>query len=146
MTLTFHTEFAFRILIYLQLYPDRIIPTREIAEKYGISINHLNKVSQKLSGLGYVSSTRGKGGGIQFKHSTMEIRLGDLIRKIEPPVEIAQCMGGGGLDICAISSVCGLRSIFAEAQKAFWHHLNQYTVANLNEKNAVQLKEIFETR
>jgi len=143
MTLNFHTEYALRVVIYLSLYPEEVIPTRVIAEKYGISINHLNKVSQRLATLGIVESIRGKGGGIRLEESTKTMKLGDLTRSIEPQHEIAQCSGGGGLAPCIIGSCCGLRSILAEAQTAFWEHLNNYTVEDLVKDQQNPMKALF---
>jgi len=142
MTLTFHTEYAFRIIIYLLLHPDKVVPTRLIAEKYGISVNHLNKVSQRLVALGVTTSTRGKGGGIKLAPTALNLKLGELMCSIEPPTEPAQCSGVGQHGACVISPVCGLRGILAGAQDAFWQHLNQYTLEDLIAKNEQQMREL----
>lgn len=144
MKLNFYTEYALRVLIYLSLYPDQVIATRAIAEKYEISVNHLNKVSQRLVSLGFVASTRGKGGGIQLIPSSMELKLGEIISLLEPQIELAQCSGGGGIAPCVLSSMCQLRDILANAQREFWNHLNQYTLRDLTQGKDQEMKKLFE--
>lgn len=145
MTLNFHTEYAFRVIIYLLSYPDQVIPTREIAEKYNISVNHLNKVSQRLVVIGVVTSLRGRGGGILLKEEAKEMKIGDLMKSIEPQNELAQCDGGKGLGACVISPVCKLRGILAEAQQEFWEKLNESTISDLAESPAKEIQAIWET-
>lgn len=144
MTLNYQTEYAMRIVIYLMLYPERVIPTREIADKYGLSVNHLNKVSQKLVRLDVISSSRGAGGGVKLNESSADMKIGDLMRKIEPNNEVAACAGAKTLKPCVISPVCQLRGLFAGAQQAFWDYLNQYKVSDLVHKNKPELKGIFD--
>lgn len=140
MTLTFHTEYSLRILIYLMLHPDRVIPTREIAESFKISINHLNKVSQNLVSLNIVNSSRGRSGGIKLIDASLDLKLGNLVKSLGPSTEMAKCAGGKELAACVISPVCSLRGMLAGAQQAFWTHLNQFTVADLAAKNAEQMR------
>jgi len=144
MKLNLHTEYAFRVVVYLLAYPDRIVPTREIAEKFHISVNHLNKVSQSLAALDLIVSTRGKGGGITLKQEAKSLKVGDLLKTMEPQGELARCSGGGGLEPCLISSLCRLRGVLAQAQNGFWQYLNQYTVGDLVGAEAEQLRELFE--
>ncbi|HND21099.1 MAG TPA: Rrf2 family transcriptional regulator, partial [Acidobacteriota bacterium] len=44
MHLTYRTDYSIRVLLYLALYPDRLVTTKEISEVYGISKNHLVRV------------------------------------------------------------------------------------------------------
>ncbi|MGJ8697626.1 MAG: RrF2 family transcriptional regulator [Verrucomicrobiaceae bacterium] len=131
MRANFYTEYAFRILLYLQLKPGERVTIREIGESFDISVNHLNKVSQRLAKMNLVTSTRGNGGGIELAPEALKIKLGDLMRSLEPTAEVAQCQGLGSQPGCVISPVCRLRGMFAEAQDAFYQNLNQRTVGDL---------------
>lgn len=131
MTLNLQTEYALRIIIYLLTRPEETVSNRQIAEKYGISLNHLSKVSQKLAQMDVISTTRGVGGGIRIKKAALAMKVGDLMQSIEPDTEMVACTGTKSIQPCPIIGVCTARGIIAGAQKAFWEHLNQYTVEDL---------------
>ena len=63
MRLTLQTDYALRLLMYLAVQGERRSSIREIADQYGISENHLMKVTQRLASLGYVDALRGRHGG-----------------------------------------------------------------------------------
>ena len=64
MRLTYHTDYALRMLVYLALNRGRPSRVGDVAESYGISRNHLLKVALDLGRLGYLTSVRGRSGGI----------------------------------------------------------------------------------
>lgn len=142
MRTNFYTEYAFRILLYLQLKPGERVTIREIGESFGISVNHLNKVSQRLARMNLVTSTRGNGGGIELVPEALEMKLGELMRSFEPAAEVAQCEGVGSQSGCAISPICRLRGMFSSAQEAFYENLNQQTVGDLVTGQQKQLSQL----
>ena len=142
MKATLHTDYAMRLLIYLMLHPEERVGTRVVAEAYDVSLNHLNKVSQHLVHLGVLEGTRGRGGGVMLKPESLEIKLGDLVRSLEPEGEIAQCAGAGSNEPCKIGPSCHLRGMFAGASMAFYQHLNQFKIKDLVAENASQMKAL----
>lgn len=56
----------------------------EIAEKFGVSGNHLSKVMRELGKAGLVESVRGVGGGYRFCGNAKRTTLMDVIRIFEP--------------------------------------------------------------
>lgn len=72
MRLTQHTDFALRLLIALAVVAGRegeagaTVTIRDVAERYGISRNHLMKVANELTRLGVVEGLRGRGGGVRL--------------------------------------------------------------------------------
>ena len=65
MQLSTHTDFSLRVLIYLALQKECTpVTVQKIADDYGISANHVAKVAQTLTQLGYVKSLRGRSGGL----------------------------------------------------------------------------------
>lgn len=84
MQLTSFTDYGLRSLIYLASKPERICSVKEISEYYNnISLNHLIKVIHRLAQLGYINSSKGKGGGIKLAFSPSSMKLGDIIEKLE---------------------------------------------------------------
>ncbi len=84
MQLTIFTDYGLRSLMFLAAQPDKVCSVREIADHYGISRNHLVKVVHRLAQLGYITSSKGKGGGIRLACDANKLKIGDLVRKLEP--------------------------------------------------------------
>ena len=134
MKASFQTDYAFRIFIVLQWKPKERIALGEIANTFGLSLNHLNKVAQKLVQMGLLHSFRGQGGGIELAPEALEFQLGDLMKELEGDSEIAPCEGYSNLQPCIIAPSCSLRGFFSEAKEAFYKSLNQQTIADLKAK------------
>ncbi len=123
MRLTQYTDYALRILLYLAKHPDRLSSIAEIATAYGISKNHLMKITNDLVNAGYLVSVRGRNGGIRLGRAPEEINLGALIRHTEDDFDLVGCAN------CIIAPACGMTSILDEALLAFMAVLNRYTLA-----------------
>lgn len=128
MQITRYTDFGIRVLTYCALRPDALVTTQEIADRYGISGNHLVKVVQELSRLGYVEAVRGKGGGLRLAGPPAAINLGELVRALED-MDLVECFEAG--NACRITPACRLRGILGEALHAFIGVLSRYTLADV---------------
>ncbi len=140
MRLTTYSDYAFRALIYLAVRGDEPCTIQEMADHYGISRNHLMKVVQQLGQLGYVETTRGRGGGIRLGRAPSAINLGEVVRHTEDDMTIVECFDPAN-DRCAISRACRLRGVLGEALAAWLAVLDRYTLADLveNERALVRL-------
>ena len=143
MRLTTYTDFAFRTLIFVALRKEEGCTIQELAEHYGISRNHLMKVVQQLGQLGFVETTRGRGGGIRLGKPAEEIRLADVVRATEDDMDIVECFNPAE-DRCVISRVCRLRGILGEAMTAWMNVLDHYTLADLvdNERALARVMQL----
>ena len=66
MQLTSFTDYGLRALIYMASLPEgRMTSISEVTEVYGVSRNHMVKIINQLSRMGYVTAVRGKNGGIR---------------------------------------------------------------------------------
>lgn len=139
MQLTRHTDYGLRILIYLASAKDsRSVP--EIAERYGISRNHLVKVAHELVKLSYLKTTRGRLGGMTLAKSPKRIKIGKVVRDLEPGFEIAECFSPER-DRCVITSGCQLKFALDYAKRAFLNALDEYTLEDVvgNREQLVEL-------
>ena len=128
MGLTTHTDFALRTLMFLATKNQRTTAA-QVAQLYGISSNHLAKVINQLSRLGYVRSIRGIGGGIELALPAEDIVLGKVIEAFEGNVHLLECVSTE--NVCAIQSFCKLKGVLAEAERVQLEYLNSVTLADV---------------
>ncbi|CAH1651845.1 Rrf2 family transcriptional regulator [Chelatococcus asaccharovorans] len=136
MRMTFHTDYALRMLIYAALRPDGVCTVNDVAVTYGLSRNHLLKVALTLRNLGLIETIRGRSGGIRIAKAPAEINIGALVRATEEDFSLVECMQGVG-GTCAISPACRLKGVFAEALAAYLAVLDTYTLADIVRNRAV---------
>jgi len=125
MRLTRYSDYAMRVLLYLGRRPEQACSIAEIAKAYGISQNHLMKVVSDLVGSGFLTSVRGRKGGIRLARSPAEINVGALIRHTEDDFDLVGCGS------CIIAPACGLTSVLGEALAAFLAVLDRYSLADV---------------
>jgi len=77
------TQYGLYAVLELARDPTRQLSAMDIAEKYGISSNHLAKVLRDLGRAGLVDSVRGAGGGYRFSENSKRITLMDVINIFE---------------------------------------------------------------
>ncbi|MDX8404546.1 MAG: Rrf2 family transcriptional regulator [Mariprofundus sp.] len=130
MQLTQYTDYSLRVLIYLGLYPDRRCTISEISNAYDINRNHLVKVVHNLSLDGWITTTRGKNGGMVLAFKPEYINIGAVIQGTEPHMNLLECFDTE-CNTCSISSVCILKHGLYKARKAFMDVLSSYTLADV---------------
>ena len=128
MRLTFHTDYALRVLIFLAVAPNGRSTTVGIADSFGLSHHHLRKVVQSLRDQDLIATVRGRTGGIQLSRLPSDINIGALVRATETDLDLVECMGWGR---CRISPSCRLKGIFAEALTSFMDILDRYSLADV---------------
>lgn len=129
MRLTTMTDYALRLLIYLGQHPQRLCTTAEVAQAYGISEAHLTKITHQLGLGGWISTVRGKGGGMRLAHPPAELMLGDLVRAIESDFYLVECLSP--TNACSLTGMCALTGIVNEALAAFMAELDKHSLADL---------------
>ena len=130
MRLTTYTDYALRVLIYLALKGDNLSTIDEIANKYEISKNHLVKIVHELGMSGYITTIRGKHGGIRLSLAPNKIYIGDVVRYCEQDAVFVECFDKTGGN-CKITRSCILRKAFDKAINAFFKELDKFTLADL---------------
>jgi Rrf2 family nitric oxide-sensitive transcriptional repressor len=131
MRLTTHTDFALRTLMFLATTSERAT-VAQVAQVYGVSTNHMAKVINQLSRLGYIRSIRGIGGGIELARQPTDIRLGEVIEAFEGNMHMLECVATEY--VCAIQSFCKLKGTLAEAERVQLEYLNGVTLADVAPK------------
>ena len=126
MQLTRQTDLAFRLLTYLAENPRfRWVPVREVSEAHGVSHNHMLKVVRQLAINGYIDSKRGVAGGVRLSREPEQIRIGDVLRHIEPSFRMLPT--GDALEHPAVTRI---QRAMHDALGAFFQELDGRTLAD----------------
>ncbi|MEK6579785.1 MAG: Rrf2 family transcriptional regulator [Bdellovibrionota bacterium] len=129
MQLTLYTDYSLRVLMFLAEKGGRST-IREIAEFHAISKNHLTKVVHHLGKLGYLKTTKGKGGGIALAKNPSTFKLSDVVKTLEPGFTLVECFDPA-TNKCKISLTCKLRYVLNHALGSFMRTLEEYTLADI---------------
>ena len=140
MKLTAFTDYSLRVLIYLAADTTRRATIAEIAAAYDISEHHLVKVVHFLGKRGWIETVRGKGGGILLAMPPAQLNVGRVVRDTEGLALPAECFLPEG-NQCVLTPVCRLKNVLAEAVRAFYQVLDQYTLADIS-KNRQALAKV----
>ncbi|RLU00144.1 RrF2 family transcriptional regulator [Ketobacter sp.] len=134
MQLSLYTDYSLRVLLFLGSNPGRRVTMTEIAERYGISKEHLRKVVHLLAQLDIIETFRGKNGGFVLKQSPAEINIGQLVAVTEPRAPVIDC----DTQPCILTAACSLKAMLGRAEKAFYDALSEYTLADLLKHKPMQ--------
>lgn len=131
MRLSAMTDYAMRLLMYVGQHPDRLCTISEIAQAYGISQAHLMKITHRLAQRGWITTVRGKNGGMRLALAPQDISLGAVVRDTENDLALVACMAKGNRNQCTLTGQCGLKGIVQGALEQFMQHLDAYTLADI---------------
>lgn len=130
MQITSFSDFALRILISLAAVPGQTLSVRALAQRHGLSFDHLAKVGQFLAREGFVEASRGRGGGLRLARPADQIMIGEVLRRSEAGSGLVECLRPCGEVRCVLAPVCGLTPILAEAEEAFYARLDRASLAD----------------
>ncbi|MGH0034171.1 MAG: RrF2 family transcriptional regulator [Myxococcota bacterium] len=130
MRLTQYADYGLRVLMYAGAQPDRTLPSAEIARALGVSRNHLLKVVQELCRQGWLETRRGPSGGVHFLPETANVTVGEVIRRLEPQLDIVECFDRD-TNTCPLLVACRLAPLLGRARDAFLAELDATTVGDL---------------
>jgi len=91
LKLTKKLEYALISLSYMNINKEQLSSSKEISKKNNIPNDILAKVLQKMTGLGYIKSTKGVRGGYRLSQKIEEVSLKKFIEDIEGPIGLVDC-------------------------------------------------------
>lgn len=134
MQLTEHTDLGLRVLMLLAAVGEQL-PASEIAERHRSSYSHVQKVIQSLQGAGFVETFRGRNGGVRLARSPDQIRVGDVVRALEPHFQMADCFRDAPQ--CRFFPGCALKHALAAASDAMLAELDRHTLASVVSRSSM---------
>ena len=142
LAITRKTDYAFIALTHLAQGPDDCISAREIAERYGIPLPLLMNILKVLTHEGLANSSRGPRGGYSLAKPTAKITLYDVVRAVEGPIQLVQCMelrDGETADEnkhdCNLVASCPVRSPIQRIHERLVQFLEDVTLEDLAQQD-----------
>ena len=113
--------------MYLGVMQDRLVTIDELTTHLNIVRSHAAKIVNHLARFGYVTTLRGKGGGMRLARPPSDIRIGEVVRDMEPGTTLIDCQ----TPPCSILGVCSLVDVLAQAKASFFAVLDEVTLTDL---------------
>lgn len=132
MKITYKGDYALKTMLDLAVHYDAnsVITIHDLAKRLDIPIKFLEQILLDLKRGGFVESRRGKVGGYHLAKVPAQIKLGEIIRFIEGPVEPIACVEkrySGCKDIYK----CIFRKIWQEVGRATSQIIDNITLEDL---------------
>jgi Rrf2 family transcriptional regulator, cysteine metabolism repressor len=124
------SRYGLRALLELALhYGEGPLMMQRIADSQGVSRKYLDSIFASLKTGGLVRSRRGVGGGHLLAKDPTTIKLGDIMRALEGPLSLVDCVGDSKL--CDRSHRCVTRDVWSDVGAAIDKVLDNITLADL---------------
>ena len=136
MQITYKGDYSLKAILYLATqYNKGIITINDLAKRLDIPVKFLEQVLLDLKRGGFVDSKRGAKGGYFLRKHPKEIKVGDVIRFIEGPIEPIACANKDKLyKGCKDIYHCVFRDIWIEIAKSTSNIVDNITFDDLRFK------------
>ena len=133
------TEYAIRGLVYIQLANLKGNRPRlvEIASEIEAPSAYTAKILQNMVRLGFVESSKGRGGGFYFNPDKPNLILSTLVSAIEGNKIYTGC--GSGLKKCSDKNKCAMHDLYLPIRESIAKFVNKESIQSLAKK---QLKKL----
>lgn len=130
MKLTSYTNYALRSLQLAALKSPDLVRVDDVAQIHNLSRPHITKIVHELGRAGYLETVRGRGGGFRLARPSKEIKVGDVVRLTEGPLDLVECFNPER-NTCPLMGICILSRKMQEATAAFMAVLDDLTIADI---------------
>ena len=113
MHITYKGDYALKAILDLSLHYGELVTIHDLAKRTDTPIKFLEQVLLDLKKGGFVESRRGKVGGYLLARAPTQIKLGDIVRFIDGPIEPLACIERG-YSGCKDIYKCIFRNIWRE--------------------------------
>lgn len=134
LKLTKRTEYGLIALLHLADREGRVVPVREIGERYPLPRRLLAEVLKDLSRAGLVDSQRGATGGYRLARPAESVTLGEVVATLEGAPALTSCQDLGAAlanGECEVQPVCPIRSPLTRLRQGIWALLEGTTLRSL---------------
>ena len=133
MKLSTRTRYAVRAIVELaQNDSNRPLQLKIIAQRQEISVKYLEQLMAILRSAGFVRSIRGSKGGYVLAKAPDQIRLNEVMHRLEGAVAMVECVENE--DCCSRSTDCAARYLWMQVEQAIEKVLEAITLQDLVDK------------
>jgi len=129
MKLTHYSDLGLRLLMYLTMRYGETVTIQEVSVRFGVSKNHMVKISHQLTKSGMIESSRGRNGGLRLAAPPGKISVEEALLATEDNFDLVECFGAD--NHCVITDVCKLSGVLDDAREAFFRVLRQVSLSDL---------------
>jgi len=125
MRITYKGDYALKTILDLALhYGNTPVTIHDLAKQEDIPIKFLEQILLDLKRGGFVESRRGKIGGYLLAKAPSQIKLGEIIRFIDGPIEPVACVhhnyeGCSDINKCIFKGIWGIAYFFSDHVELF---------------------------
>ncbi|MFH1201623.1 MAG: Rrf2 family transcriptional regulator [Candidatus Omnitrophota bacterium] len=131
MRITYQGDYALKTVLDLAIhYGSGVVTISELAKRLDIPIKFLERILLDLKRGGFVESRRGKEGGYLLARQPCQIRLGEVIRFVDGPIEPIGCIGKD-YSGCSDLYRCVFRGIWNQVAEATSDIIDNITFEDL---------------
>lgn len=135
MRITYKGDYALKTILDLALhYGNSPVTIPVLSQRADIPVKFLEQILLDLKRGGFVESRRGKEGGYLLSRKPSAIKLGDVIRFIDGPIEPIAC-AGKNYKGCSDIYKCALRSVWQDVYRATAEIIDKTTFEDLAKKS-----------
>ncbi|MDR0377854.1 MAG: Rrf2 family transcriptional regulator [Spirochaetaceae bacterium] len=122
-------RYSLEALLHIALLPPGdLASTRAIAEATSISEGYLEQLFIPLRKAGIVQGIRGPLGGYLLNREPEEIRVGDILRIVEGPLELVECVNS---EVCPKEAGCMSKHTWSELYQEISRCVDSITLMDL---------------
>jgi Rrf2 family protein len=122
-------RYSLEALLYMALLPSEdSVSTRTIAKATDISNGYLEQLFIPLRKAGIIQGMRGPSGGYVLGRELNEIRVGDILRIVEGPLELVECVNS---EICPKGANCMSKYTWSELYQEISTFVDSITLGDL---------------
>lgn len=136
LALTKKTGYGLIAMTRLAQLPDgQVASAREIADRFNLPTSLMMNVLKQLASADYVESVRGARGGYRLARPAEEVSLADLIRALEGPIRLAECVADeekhGVEAVCPIVDRCPVAGPVHRVHRKLSDFLKEISLAEI---------------
>ena len=126
---TKRADYGLMAIHYIAIHDEGAVSAKRIVEEFSIPQELLAKILQTLARQGLIVSQNGPKGGYVLSRRPAEITVGQVVRALEGPINIVECMERDSE--CPQMARCNLRRPVQKIQVAISYMLDSMSLAEL---------------
>lgn len=112
------------------MHQEELCTVEQLATTLNVSEHHLKKVIHKLAKTDYVTSIKGRMGGLKLGIAPKEINLGQVLRITEDNLNIVECFNKEC--VCEfMNTECKLKNVVKRSLDKFIEEFSNYTLEDI---------------